>query len=380
MEFIERKKREMEEVNDIPRRQVLFSRFLLNTEFYVKDTKRAQYLAKMTNFSENCDKITLEIPDSHIPIGIPLVISKFVGRYVLIEAIISDIQPRSAYVLDIQKIQFAKKSRTANRIFPSFEIVYANNFKMNRASMELDHYNIPAFVKITFEDYENRLRKNFDSIKIDVFKNGMSEKFFLSKHSGKTFYIRNTQQIQSYKMDNDEEFLNCEEEFLDDIQEMISTYRNEKIISEVIMPIIYINSSGDGSAIGYVHIQSKSRPIEYDEVMQIKLLTLEMVDRIRESNTLVYTQKAQILNFSMDGLKVRISDKDLQEQIQIINGFTMDIVFKKQMPINVSVLVRNIVRDSNGDLLVGMEIDGFRKGDKERFAHNLKILSTPMRN
>jgi hypothetical protein len=45
----------------------------------------------------------------------------------------------------------------------------------------------------------------------------------------------------------------------------------------------------------------------------------------------------------------------------------MDIVFKMQTPIQVSVLVRNLAKSPEGDLLVGLEIDGFRKGDKERY-------------
>jgi hypothetical protein len=55
----------------------------------------------------------------------------------------------------------------------------------------------------------------------------------------------------------------------------------------------------------------------------------------------------------------------------------MDIVFKMQTPINVSVIIRNILRDSTGILSIGLEIDGFRQGDKERYLDNLFTLSRP---
>ncbi|MCB1177579.1 MAG: DUF1577 domain-containing protein [Leptospiraceae bacterium] len=380
MDFIERKKREMDEVNDVPRRHALFSRFLMNTEFYVKDLKKAQYLAKMTDYSKDCSEITLQIQEGNFLEGTKIFISKFVGRFVQIEGVTIEKWSNSTFKIKIEKILFAKKSRGKNRIFPPKDVVYANNFKMNRASMELDNLNIPAFVKITFDDFKKRLINSYDFIDINVFHHGMDDKFFLVKHSGKSFYVRNTQDKNSYQTDNVEEFLNCEEEFLDDIGDMIREFKNDKVASELIMPVLYVNSSVEVSNIGYVHIQNKKKFIEFEDFLDIKLMTLDMVDRIRESNTLVYTEKAEIINFSLDGLKVRVSDSDLQQQIKAINGFTLDIVFKKQTPINVSVLVRNIVKDEIGDLLVGLEIDGFRKGDKERYIHNLQVLTRPSRN
>ncbi|MDX1959046.1 MAG: DUF1577 domain-containing protein [Leptospiraceae bacterium] len=371
---IERKKRDLFEVKDQQKLYTIFSRFLMNTEINVQETRKGKFKAKFVGFSEDCKKITLEIFNSTLVKGLKVSMNKFIGRYITIEGFISGVAPGSLFIIDVEKLVMAQKSRGSNRIHPPKELVYANNFRVTRASFDMDSFTVPAYVKITFNDYENRLLKKFDKIHIDFFRPGLDEKFFLVKSTCKTIYIRNTQDPKSYSTNNEEDFINCEEEFLDDIDDMIKDFRNKKIISEIIMPVIYINSGGDVTSIGYVQIHSTTKFIEFDDLMAAKLLTFEMVDRIRDSNTLVYTQKAEIINLSPDGLKLKLSDRELKQQIPHVKGFTMDIVFKMQSPINVSVLVRNISKQLNDDLHVGLEIDGFRVGDKARFKDNFEDL------
>lgn len=239
--------------------------------------------------------------------------------------------------------------------------------------------NIPTVVKITFSDYENKLKKTFDHIKIDVYRGHLEEKFYLVQSTGKTIYIEDTQNPKSYLPLNEEDFLNCEEEFFEEIPAVMKDYRNKKIVSEIIMPIIYINSGTEATPLGYVHIQSYSRKINEDDLMNAKMLTFEMIDRIRESHTIRHNQKVDILNISPDGLRIKITDNDLKMQMPHISGFNMDIVFKLQSPINVSVLIRNFIKDSFGNLTMGIEIEGFRKGDKQRYLDNLYSLSRPTR-
>ena len=107
------------------------------------------------------------------------------------------------------------------------------------------------------------------------------------------------------------------------------------------------------------------------------MLTFEMIDRIRESNTMLYKQKVEVLNISAEGIRIKLIDLDIKQQIQHVGGFNMDIVFKMQPPINVSVIIRNIIKDPSGNHYIGLEIDGFRQSDKERYLDNLFALSRP---
>lgn len=379
MDAIERKFRDLEEITSTEKQSTLFSRFLMNSDIHLREGKKPINNARVVGYDEEAGIVKYEIHNSPYHRGARLVAHKFVGRFIQIEGILEEVQAGDIHIVKIDKILMAKKNRGSMRITPHRDVVYANNFKITKSSVDLDSLNVPTFVKITFQDYENRLLKKFDSIKIAVFNPGMAEKFFAVKHTGKTYYIRNTQDIKSYSTDNQEDFLDFEEDILEEPKSIMAKYKFEKVISEVIMPVIYVNSDNEGVALGYIHIQSKTKFIEFEDVMETKILCFEMIDRIRESFTIVYTDKAEIINLSQDGVKVKITEDELIAQISVVQGFTMDIVFRMQSPIQISVHVRNVSKSPEGDLYVGLEIDGFRKGDKERYLDNLRVLTRPTR-
>lgn len=382
MSDIERERRELEEITSLEKRVALFSHFLMNTEIQVREGKKPVHIAKVVGFNEQGSQTELEIRNCVYNLGTRLNGMKFVGRYIQFEGIIEQIKPGNIYVLKIEKILMAKQSRASTRITPQKDTVYATHLKITKSAAELDSFNLPTFVKIAFQEYENKLiqSKQYEYVKISPFTVGMSEKFFSVKQSGKTYYVKNTYDLNSYKTDNPEEFIDFEEDILDEPKSLIQRYKLEKIISEMIMPIIFVNPGIEGLVIGYIHIQGKTRYIEPDQVMDVKLLSLELIDRIRESFTLSYTNKIEIMNLSEKGLRIKVFDNELIEQIKIAEGFTLDIVFKMQAPIQTSVLIRNTSKTPDGGLGVGLEIEGFRKGDKERYLDNLRVLTRPSRN
>jgi hypothetical protein len=371
---IERTKREMEIITDRQKRFTMFSRFLLNTEIIVKEPKKGQFKAKFMDYSDDCEKVTLEIPNSTLTKGLRITMNKFIGRYICLEGEIIGISPGSLYTINISKLSLAQKSRGSNRITPPKDLVWTTNFRITRASWDTDSFSIPAYIKIIFNDCEKKLMGIFDKINIDIFRSGMEEKYFIVKSTGKSIYIKDTQDKRSYSTNNEKDFLNCDEEFLDDISGMMKDFRNKKIVSEVIMPIIYTNGTEDSTTLGFVLINSLGKKIEEETLKQAKMLTSEMVEKIRDSNTFVSYQKTEILNLSIDGLKIKITDPDLKQHILNVKGFTMEIVFKSQSPISISVFIRNIANQDNGDMIVGLEIDGFGVNDKERFIDNFDQL------
>ena len=377
-EIIERKAREFEELTDLQRIKTLFDKFLFNVEMKGKDHRRnAWFRGKVGALSKDIITFQMEIHSATLLKDAEITLTRFVGRFIQIEGTIVGAAPNHIFIIRIDSIKLAKKARVSSRLAPGPDTVYATNFKVVKASINLDSTNIPTFVKITFSDYENKLLKKFDKIKIDIFRPENEEKFHLVQSTGKAIYIHDTQDPKSYIPYSEEEFLNCEEEFFDDIPTTMKDYKQKKIISEVIMPIIILNSLDEASPIGYVQLQSHSKKIEFEDLMDAKMLTFEMIDRIRESNTSVHKHKVEILNISAEGLRIKILDPELKQQVPHVAGFNMDIVFKMQTPINVSIIIRNILRDSTGILSIGLEIDGFRHGDKERYLDNLFTLSRP---
>jgi hypothetical protein len=377
-EIIERKAREFEELTDLQRIKTLFERFLNNVEMKGKDHRRnAFFRGKVGSLSNDIITFQMEIHSATLLKDTEITLTRFVGRFIHIEGTIVGAAPNHIFIIRIDSIKLAKKARISSRINPGPDVVYASNFKVVRAAISVDSMNIPTFIKITFSDYENKLLKKFDKIKIDIFRPSNEEKFHLVQSTGKAIFIKDTQDPKSYLPFSDSEFLNCEEEFFEEIVDVIKDYKQKKITSEIIMPIIILNGLEDVSPIGYVHIQSHTKKIEFEDLMEAKMLTFEMIDRIRESNTMLYKQKVEILNISAEGIRIKLIDLDIKQQIQHVGGFNMDIVFKMQPPINVSVIIRNIIKDPSGNHYIGLEIDGFRQSDKERYLDNLFALSRP---
>lgn len=377
-EIIERKAREFEELTDLQRIKTLFEKFLHNVEMKGKDHRRnAWFRGKIGPLSKDIITFQMEIHSQTLLKDAEITLTRFVGRFIQIEGTVVAVGANHAFTIRIDSIKLAKKARVSSRLVPGPDTVYATNFKVVKAAINVDSMNIPTFVKITFSDYENKLLKKFDKIKIDIFRPDNEEKFHLVQSTGKAIYIQNTQDPKSYLPFSDDEFLNCEEEFFDDIPSVMSDYKQKKIFSEVIMPIIILNGLDEANPIGYVQIQTNSKKIEFEDLMDAKMLTFEMIDRIRESNTSLHKQKVEIINLSAEGVRVKIFDAELKQQVPHVAGFNMDIVFKMQTPINVSVIIRNILRDPTGHLSIGLEIDGFRQGDKERYLDNLFALSRP---
>jgi hypothetical protein len=80
-------------------------------------------------------------------------------------------------------------------------------------------------------------------------------------------------------------------------------YKREKVVSEIIVPVTYITHDMTSIPLGYIHMQSKTQSQKYteDKVLELQQLAFEMVDRIRDSNTVIMTHRETVLNLSRGG-------------------------------------------------------------------------------
>ena len=227
---------------------------------------------------------------------------------------------------------------------------------------------------MNFADYENKLRPTADYIKIDTFRS-IDDKFGMVKRSQKALFIADTTNPESFKALNDD-FVDYAEELGDEIQKAMNEYRDQKVVSELIVPVIYINPADEAIPIGYVHMQSKSQPFDMDKILQVKTLTFEMMDRIRESNLVINTGRYQVMDISVNGLKLKIDDEELGEQLSRYPGFSFDIFFKMQSPLTAYGIIRSVSRDAENNLYLGIMIAGHtsRPGERERYIENVKFL------
>lgn len=373
MEIIDRKIRETVDIKEPHKRVVILAKHLSKTEMQIKDSDAH---IKLLEHSPDGLKIIIQNlkPDHKITKGQNLILTKILGRYIQFNCIVLGEKPGNLFLLQINNFLVSNKERKNDRIHPPPEIVWVTNIRTSGVSIETSMHTIPTYMKISFTDYENRLKKNFDYIKIDIFKHDLDERFQLVRESGKTLFVANTQDKKSYGSLPDDDYLDLDEEYHTEINQLINMYKSKGVVSEIIMPVIYVNPYNEAIPFGYVHIQSRSKPIEFDQVMEIKILTFEMIDRIRESNFILNTGKYKILDLSKDGLKIRITDRELKQNLPHVSGFNCDIFFKMQSAINVQCEIRYLGKDQHDEMILGLLITGFREGDKEKFYKSFELL------
>jgi hypothetical protein len=97
----------------------------------------------------------------------------------------------------------------------------------------------------------------------------------------------------------------------DDIELEKKRYRDDRIVSECIVPVLYGESNEEKISIGYVHIQNQEYNLTEEDIDFLKKLSEDMVKRIIESNSMQITRKFTVIDISQNGLQVKIDDPDL---------------------------------------------------------------------
>ncbi|MFB5649733.1 DUF1577 domain-containing protein [Leptospira wolffii] len=377
MEKVQRKQRDKEFITEPEKKLHIIGKFLLKTDLLVRDTE-AHDSVQLLSVSKDATKILVQgRMAEQFKLNSHVVLYKLLARYVELECEILEEKPNNQYVMLVENVSIASRERKFPRIKPPDGSVWITNLRTSRTTIDANLFNIPTSVKVNFADTERTLKPKYDIVKIDVF-NSIGDKFDLVKKTGKILFIPNTQKPDSYKSIDPSGFIDYEHELgdEDDVRKKIIEYANQKIRSELIVPIIYVNHDEQAIPIGYVHAQNRNREIDLLEVTEIKTLTFEMVDRIRESNTILVKERFPVIDLSTGGLRVKINHPDLNNEIPRRVGFTFDIFFKMQSPLTAYGVVRSVAKDTDGNLYIGVSLEGnsARPGEKKRYIDNVNRL------
>ncbi|MCB1191196.1 MAG: DUF1577 domain-containing protein [Leptospiraceae bacterium] len=377
MNFIDRKQRDMILITDTNKKNLIISKYLNKKEMQIKKLKTESIVIKDYNEPGN----QLLIKSSNLisfKEGEKVSFFKVLGRYVQLDCVVLQEKGEQNYLLKIENLHLAHKDREDYRIVPPDDAVWVTNVRTSRTNLTTAFETVPTVVKINYSDYENKLRSKFEYIKIDIFRPGMDLKFELVKKTGKILFVHDTQDIDSY-LSMDVDYLNYGEELGEEFQKVMNDYKDKRVVSEVIIPVIYYSpESITASTIGYVHIQSKNEKILMDQVLETKVLTFEMIDRIRESNTIIKYNKFPVLNISYGGLRILITDKELAEHLPHQMSFSFDIVFKNIAPMSMNAHIKYLSIDSLKNLIVGVQLYGLshKPRDKKKYAECVGVLKT----
>ena len=371
--YQERRSRSFRQILEPDKKDYFIRRYALGQEYYLKHS----YTYKIAKFLEYKGKARLitRIDENLVDHAI---LYKVFKKYVEISCTVVRRIQNNQYELEVKAIKLASVDREFSRKAILEEgSVSVSNIRITRNIINASLFHIPTVVKVHFHSYEDRLRemKLADEVYIRIFDR-RDDKLEQVRKTSKIMYLRDTQDSNSYTSGNHEQFLDCSRVLNENVEKQMNSYRKSGIISEVIVPIIYKDYSGNNIPLGYFHLITRTKNIEGDTISQLKTMGVEIVQRIRDSNTIFIDKKENINNISKKGLQLKIEDEETKNYLVHQNGFSFDIIFRIQQPITVFAEIVYTAEIKDGPLIVGTEIYGgsSRRNDMKRYKDLLERL------
>jgi hypothetical protein len=259
--------------------------------------------------------------------------------------------------------------------------VVATNFKVSKHTIDISVLNIPTSIKVVLEQFQSQNSKMSDFVRVDVFKNDETDPVFLqSKKTGKSMFIANAAEPESYESQSDD-FIDLKAVYGEDTPAIIKRNIEKGYKSILLVPLIYTTETMQAVPFAYIQLISKTRTFTADDVLELKNESLKLVDRIKDANTLLIPMRESVVDISRGGAKLKISDKNLQKYILKSKGFVFDLVFKLQAPITIYGEVKASFIDDEGNLYLGVDFEGnsSRKDEMKRYYSILKPMETTYR-
>ena len=376
MQYTDKQSRDIDVVTSTEQKNHILSKYLLDKELLLRMDPFDQKvtLKKILNGGE---RILVYLPpesDFFFPTNVQLF--KMLANYIHLDCDFIHYVDPTLVLLQVNKLEIAKKNRENERIPLAPGIAFATNIISTKIHLEADTFNIPNLVRVNFEDYENRLsQKTEDKVRVDVFGPDLDIRYDVVKKAQRLIWIPDTQNPKSYGSYFPDQ-VNYAEEVDEDIPAVMQKFKEQKILSELIVPILYTNHFEEKICIGYLSLQSKDKRISLETLGEFKNLRVEIANRIKESNTVKTTDRFQILEVSRHGLKIRITNPFLIESLQKHDRFVFDIFFRMQAPFTVSGLIRWTPKDEDLRRLdLGIELIGKSSlaGERERYYKNIEL-------
>lgn len=282
----------------------------------------------------------------------------------------------SQYKIAVSKVRIAVSERRAPRHKMSSDVVVINNIRAARNTINASLFNVPTSVKIHLEKFEQRLKNFADEVKVRIYQKG-DEKTELVRKSNKMLMLEDTQDVMSYIPTDTEGFIDYREHLNTEIGTVMEDYKKRKIVSEIIVPVIYLGHDGESVPLGYIQLVSHEKKLGMDTALELKMLAFEMVDQMRDSNTMLINKRQNVSDISRGGMRLIFTDPELKKFLVHQKGFSFDVIFRLQQPITVFTEISYTASTPEDDLAIGVSIRGFssRKGEADRYHQYIDNLN-----
>ncbi|XDD50975.1 DUF1577 domain-containing protein [Leptospira sp. WS92.C1] len=370
------KNRDLDTIDSPIQRKHIIEKYLLNESLIIKG-KDSRISVTIRQYIEDGERILIEFDDElSFSENSMILLYRVLAKYIQIECFFIQNPSSNRAELGVSKIAIAKTNRSYPRYSVTEDAAHVTNINSSKTVIDASLFNIPTLVKVSFEDYKIKLKSHqMGLVEVDVFHSELEDKFDLVKRTKKYFYIGNTSDLKSYKATNENQ-IDIEAETSEEIASLVRKYKDEKIISEIIYPIIYLNHSRQSIPLGYIWVRNKETALGKETIEKLSEIAKEMVARIKESNTVLSTEKFQILDISNNGISIKITNAHLIQTLPKHTGFVFDIYIRMQGYFKVFGAIRWIAYDSEGNLILGLELVGKSSfpGEREKFHKNVELL------
>lgn len=380
MQEIRKAKRQLESIPEPEKIQQILTKFLNNQTMFVRGYD-PPYAVKIAGFDEN-NTISMDMGQFEPEPGQRLIVFRILGRYMHLEC--EAIQPTgqgALWTVQVHQAAIARSERGAPRMPVNEGEVYITNIRASKHAIDATLFNIPTSVKVNFGAFEQELKSKHDFVEILTFgKRGTI--FDKMRKENLPLLVRDTREPESYEPPA-EDYLDYKEWAEDNLRTVIEDYRRKKIISEAAVPVIYITHDLQSIPLGYIRVMSRTRRYDFDDVTELREKAFQLVDRIRDSNTVFIQEKQQLINISRGGLKAVVDNEELKQYLQRQSGFTFDVVFKMQAPITLYGMIRSAyMQKDTQDLIIALQISGnsSREGEMKRFLDNISKMEARFKN
>ena len=293
-----------------------------------------------------------------------------------IEGEVVDKLINTQYKFVVSRVRIATNERKSTRHKMTTDQVVISNIRAARNTINASLFNVPTSVKIHLEKFQQRLKDFADEVKVKIFEKD-DEKTELVRKTMKILMLHDTQDIMSYIPEDPEGFVDYREHLNTEVGTVMEDYRKRKIVSEMIVPIIYLAHDGSSVPLGFIQLISHEKKLGMDTALELKMLAFEMVDQMRDSNTMLINKRQAVGDISRGGMRLIFTDPELKKFLVHQKGFSFDVIFKLQQPITVfSEIVFQATTPEN-DLAIGVSIKGFssRKGESDRYHQYIDSLN-----
>jgi len=290
-------------------------------------------------------------------------------KYIEVHLEIIDSEGEGYYHCKLIDAKRAAQGRNGLRFKVEMGQVSATNFKISKATIDVDGPTIPTGIKIILDQFQFQNVGMADIVKVGVLRSDVADPLLKAiKKTGQSVLVEDFLNPESFNAEN-ENIFDLKRAFGKELPIWIRQNTMREFKSMVIVPIIFINDKMESNVFAYIQLISKSTYLSIDDVFEIKGMTFELIDRIRDANSLSISINQEIMDLSRGGAKLKVTDENLKKAIVKTKGFVFDIVFRLQAPITMFGDICSVSNDDEGNVIVGISFGGSssRKDEVKRY-------------